>query len=90
MVTLEEMKQYLRVDSSDEDDLIRALMLVSKQLCLDVTRMTDWKELEDKPYVKIAVMYAVAYLYEHREEANHQKLMLDLRAILFGVRKEGF
>lgn len=39
---------------------------------------------------KAAVLYTVAYLYEHREEADHRGLMLTLRALLFGVRREGF
>ena len=33
---------------------------------------------------------AAAYLYEHREEADHHALNLTLRALLFGSRKEGF
>ena len=40
--------------------------------------------------VKIAVMYAVAYLYEHREDADHHDLTLSLRSLLFGIRKEEF
>lgn len=33
---------------------------------------------------------AAAYLYEHREEADHHQLVMDLRSLLFGVRKLGF
>lgn len=32
----------------------------------------------------------VAYLYEHREEADHHALTLTLRSLLFGSRKEAF
>lgn len=39
---------------------------------------------------KIAVQYAAAYLYEHREEADHHQLVMDLRSLLSGVRKPGF
>ena len=35
-------------------------------------------------------MFTVAYLYEHREEADHHAMDLTLRALLFGSRKEGF
>ena len=35
-------------------------------------------------------MFTAAYLYEHREEADHHALNLTLRALLFGSRKEGF
>ena len=37
-----------------------------------------------------AELYTVAYLYEHREEANHHDLMLTLRALLFGIREVTF
>nr|DAY27944.1 MAG TPA: hypothetical protein [Caudoviricetes sp.] len=36
------------------------------------------------------MLYAVSYLYEHREEADHRGLALTLRSLLFGVRKEVF
>ena len=48
-VTLEEAKGYLRVDSSDEDELILRLMETSDRLILDVTRQTP-EEL--KEYLK--------------------------------------
>jgi hypothetical protein len=32
----------------------------------------------------------VAYLYEHREEADHKELMITLRSLLFGIRKAAF
>ena len=37
-----------------------------------------------------AVEDAAAYLYEHREEADHHQLVIDLRNLLFGVREPGF
>lgn len=35
--------------------------------------------------MRIAVLYALAYLYEHREEANHHALTLTLRSLLFSL-----
>ena len=46
--------------------------------------------LADADRAKTAVMYAGAYLYEHREEADHRELMLTLRALLSGIRREEF
>lgn len=37
--------------------------------------------------MKIAVLYALAYLYEHREEADHHGLTLTLRSLLFSIRE---
>jgi uncharacterized phage protein (predicted DNA packaging) len=90
IVSLEEMKNYLRVDFEDDDALLEGLIAQGRQICMDVARMTDVEEFESQPVAKIAVMYAVAYLYEHREEADHHALTLGLRALLFGVREPGF
>lgn len=57
---------------------------------MDVARITDTSTFEAEPNARIAVMYAVAYMYEHREEADHKALTLTLRALLFGCRQEGF
>ena len=42
------------------------------------------------PMARIAVLYAAAYLYEHREQADHGELVQTLRSLLFGIRKEVF
>ena len=48
-------------------------------------QMTDIRET-----LRVAVLYALGYLYEHREEADHHALTLSLRSLLFGCRQEGF
>ena len=90
IVSLEEMKQYLRVDFEDDDQLIADLISSSVSLCRDVLRTDDDTVLVGAGNGKAAVMYTVAYLYEHREEADHHDLILTLRSLLFGSRKEGF
>ena len=89
-LTLEEMKNYLRVDHEEDDGLLADLLKASERLCMDIVRMEDQQEFEQSPNAKIAVQYAVAYQYEHREEADHHALTLTLRALLFGERKPGF
>ena len=90
LVALEEMKQYLRVDFDDDDALLTGIISQSQQFCMDVARISNETEFEEKPVAKIAVMYAVAYLYEHREEADMRALALGLRALMFGIREPGF
>lgn len=90
MVTVEEMKNYLRVDFEDDDALIGAFLTAAKKQCMDILRTEDEADLEACANGKIAVMFTVAYLYEHREEADHHAMDLTLRALLFGSRKEGF
>ena len=89
-VTVKEMKNYLRVDFDDDDVLLSDLIEQGQQICMDVARITDEDEFENLQGTKIAVQYAAAYLYEHREEADHHQLAMDLRSLLFGVRKPGF
>jgi uncharacterized phage protein (predicted DNA packaging) len=89
-VTLEEAKNYLRVESGDEDGLISDLLSTAMQMCRDVARADDATLNENAAITRIAVLYTVAYLYEHREEANHRALQLTLRALLFGIREEAF
>lgn len=90
MVALEEAKQYIRVDSADEDEFISGLLETGEKLCADVARM-EIPELEAHlPMARIAVLYAAAYLYEHREQADHGELVQMLRSLLFGIRKEVF
>ena len=91
MLTLDEAKNYLRVDFSDDDDLITGLISTAQQLCMDIARMEDADEFAASgDNARTAVLYTLAYLYEHREEADHRALTLTLRALLFGMRKEAF
>ena len=90
VVTLNEMKNYLRVDYDEDDALIENIIGASERLCMDVARMDSMEEFSVVENAKVSVLYAVAYLYEHREEADHRALTLTLRALLFGARKEAF
>lgn len=90
IVSLEEMKQYLRVDFDDDDSLLEHLIGASENLCMDIARTGDAEKFAEEKNARIAVMYAVAYQYEHREDADHHALVLSLRALLFGIRQEGF
>ena len=89
-LTLEEAKNYLHVDSSDEDTLISSLIASSIKLCRDVARIKDDGDAKDESLLKMAVLYALGYLYEHREEADHHELTMNLRSLLFSIREGVF
>lgn len=36
---------------------------------------------EAKNYLRVAVLYSLGYLFEHREEADHHALTLTLRSV---------
>ena len=105
LVSIDEAKGYLRLDTSDEDAILSSLLLSAQKLCVDVARLTpeQWADIDSdktrserysacelaavRETLRVAVLYAVAYLYEHREEADHHALMLTLRSILFAIRE---
>ena len=90
LMELPEVKGYLRVEHDEDDALISRLILSAEQLCKDILRTEEDADLESDPNARVAVLYTVAYLYEHREEADHHALTLSLRALLGGNRKVGF
>ena len=89
MLKLEEAKQYLRVDANDEDDVIQQELDAAESLVASVLRK-DGLDDESSPITVVAVLYALAYLNEHREEADHHALTITLRNLLFGERDARF
>lgn len=90
MIELGEMKNYLRIDFDDDDRLIDDLILTARSFCLDILRSDDDALLENLPTARTAILYCVAYLYEHREEADYHELAMSLRALLFSEREGVF
>ena len=89
-VTLESARNYLRVDSSDDDALIQSLIMTADTLVRDVSRKSDEELLPYAEVVEIAELFTIAYLYEHMEEADHRNLTETVKYLLFPVRKEAF
>lgn len=99
LISLVDAKEYLRVDTEDEDATIGVLLSSAGRLCADVARLTEeqWEavnsDTEDasltpvRETMKVAILYALGYLFEHREEADHHDLTLTLRSILFAIRE---
>ena len=88
---LDEVKKYLRVDYDDEDEIIAGLVSSAEELVTDVARKSaDELPANDSASIRAAMLYTVAYLFEHREEADHHQLVLNLRYMLFGVREPAF
>lgn len=86
IVSLQEAKNYLRVDTNFEDILIENLLNSSQRLCADIARMTVEEFETQGDVAKIATLYALGYFYGNREESDYTKLTLTLRALLFSIR----
>ena len=109
-LTLEEGKQYLRVDSDYDDSLIEALLSSAEILCCEVARLSEeqWNAVcsgaednenevtpspslqRNRELLRVSILYALGYLYEHREEADHHDLVMTLRSLLFSIREGVF
>ncbi len=105
LISLDEAKIYLRIDSADEDAMVASLLDAAGRLCCDVARLSteQWEDIDSnkmrsdlyskaeltsiRETLRMAILYALAYLYEHREEADHHALALSLRSLLFGIRE---
>lgn len=99
LIALEQAKEYLRVDTADEDAVICALLSSAQRLCVDVARLTEeqWAAVDSdeedpalypvRETMRMAILYALGYMFEHRETADHHGLTLTLRSLLFAVRE---
>lgn len=87
MVTLQEAKNYLRVDGCEDDKLILTLIDTAQRLVMDVGRMTEKQLAENEETSRQAMLYTVSYLYENRNTADYHALTLTLRSLLFAQRE---
>ena len=86
IVPLETVKSYLRVDYDDDDAIIEQFIAMAEQLCADTLR----HELTATPLSIVAVLFSVAYLYEHREDPDMNALTRNVRYILMTEREAAF
>lgn len=86
LVSLEEAKAYLKIEYDEEDDLLLSLIASAEDLCATILR----KDLPEDDTVKVAVLYAVSYLFDSRGETNMTDLVEMLKAILSGKREAVF
>lgn len=67
LVSLEEMKLYLRVDSETEDTLILQLLESAEKVCQDVIR-ADEETLKKSNNAKTAIMYILPPIFTNTEK----------------------
>ena len=53
----------------------------------DTDQYTEEELKRVRNVMRVAILYALGYLYEHREEADHRSLMVTLRSLLFSIRE---
>ncbi len=92
MVTLDEARNYLKVDTTDDDNLIEDCLDASIRYVKDILRVDDFKDFKkkEKSLIKVAIFYSLHFLYEGRGNANHHELMKTIRSLLSGLRSVEF
>lgn len=65
-ITLEKVKEYLRVTENDDDNLITAIMQSSKDFILSYTGLSDDK-INAKPKFVIAFLCLCSDMYDNRQ-----------------------
>lgn len=87
MITLNEAKNYLRIDYEEDDKLICSLLNTAKSLVKDVGRMDEKKLVENEDTTRTAMLFCLGYLYENRSNPDYHALTMSLRSILFAQRE---
>ena len=88
VVSLEDIKLYLRVDGDEEETLISNFIKVSEDLVEGILRY-PLSEFEIVPeIIKQAVMYSVANMYEKREDYDAKEVIDIMTKLLFSYRKD--
>ena len=90
LVTASEVKHSLRLETGEDDAMIADLIETAERLVMDILRISEAEDLTSVSAAKVAIVYAAGYLYENRTDANHNRLNLTLRALLFGDRGDAF
>lgn len=90
VVTMEETKEYLRVDGDEDNTLITNFISAAEELCEDILRypLSDLTVIPEA--VKQAILYAIACLYEGRESVDIKAVIDVMARLLFAYRKEGW
>lgn len=96
MLTLKETKEFLRIDSDEEDVLLSKLIMTAKELIEGVVRkpINDFEEIPTT--IRQAMLIIVATLYEERQISKSKTGInvtetLDLvRRMLFAYREDKF
>jgi len=90
VVTLEEVKLYLKVDGDEDNTLITDLINAAEELCQDILRipLTEFTDVPET--VKQALLYAIGNLYELREAVDMKALIEFMTRLLFAYRREGW
>ena len=65
MPTLEDVKQYLRLDTDAEDRYLKILIILAREMCENFTRVPLPEKLPES--YKQAMLICIGYFFEQRD-----------------------
>ena len=90
LVTLEEAKQFLKIDGDEDNALISSFINTSEEICENILRF-PLSELTAFPEsTRQAALYCIANLYEKREDLNMKEVINVMIGLLGPYRKDGW
>lgn len=90
VISLEETKLFLRVDSGEEDTLITNFIIVAEDICQGIIRY-ELTEFENIPEcIRQSILYAVVNMYEQRENFDVKNVIETMTRLLFSYRKDSW
>ena len=76
-LSADEWKTIQKVTTDDDGNVIT----------IHTSKLKPAEIIQMRELLRIAILYAVAYLFEHREEGDHHDLTITLRNLLFAIRE---
>lgn len=90
VVSLEEVKLYLRVDGDEENALITNFITTAEDLCEGILRYPLSEPTTVPETVKQAILFAVANMYEERETFDVKLVIEVMTRLLSAYRKDSW
>lgn len=90
IILLEEVKLYLRVDGDEENTLITNFIIAAEELCEGILRYPLSELTKVSETVKQAILFAVANMYEQRENFDVKSVIEVMTRLLFAYRKDSW
>lgn len=73
-----------------EWDAIASASDTSASITINGSEYSGAEQVQLREAIKVAILYAIGYFYEHRMEADHHDLTLTLRSLLSSIREGVF
>lgn len=67
MLSLDTVKEFLRIDHNEEDGYLSVLLLLAKELCENYLRISPLDD--EKECIRQAQLLVISHFYEHRDGA---------------------